>query len=385
MKRTIGLLTLLGLYAISYGQINITHSTPRIGDEIIKQQVEYKDPGRSGENVIWNFSTLKEINPEYKIKYIPPFIVDDKLYVMGKDTFNIKDVSEGELVAGYEHQTRYYYQCKDGEQYILGHENPTTLLHYNQPVRIMSEPMKYGQEINNTYSSYARYSNKIDIYTEGEVNVKADAYGIMILPSGDTLRNVIRIKTQQTYIESDTLRDPLNQEKLNMIVDNYKWYSKGYRYPIFETVRTRDLSDTTETAYYSTAFFYPPQEHYYLEDDYENLAVLDSLDNINNRQPNKPKPDPNDPSHWLENNFTYNYYPNPVITDLYVEYYLEASAEVGISVYNIAGTLIKSIDKQKKEAGFYEETIDCISLPYGSYLLQIKVNNEIINQKFIKR
>jgi len=35
---------------------------PRVGDELIKQQVEYKDPGRSGDNVLWDFSRLTSIN-----------------------------------------------------------------------------------------------------------------------------------------------------------------------------------------------------------------------------------------------------------------------------------------------------------------------------------
>ena len=65
MKKTL-LLLLSGSFCLSIsGQITRENNSVRNGDEIIKQQMQYKDPGRSGENVIWDFSMLKAVNPKF--------------------------------------------------------------------------------------------------------------------------------------------------------------------------------------------------------------------------------------------------------------------------------------------------------------------------------
>jgi hypothetical protein len=47
------------------------------------------------------------------------------------------------------------------------------------------------------------------------------------LPSKDTLRNVIRVKTVRSAAEKDG----------NSAFENVFWYARGYRYPVFETLR----------------------------------------------------------------------------------------------------------------------------------------------------
>ena len=120
------------------------------------------------------------------------------------------------------------------------------------------------------------YSSIVPFTTDGEAQITADACGMMILPSGDTLRNVLRTYTTQSIRQVFPRADSTFVE-LNSSIETYKWFSKGYRYPIFETIRTFVLDSTeTKTVNFETAFFYPPQEHYYLADDEENLAILDS-------------------------------------------------------------------------------------------------------------
>ena len=44
----------------------------RPADRIVKQQVEYKDPGSTGKELTWDFRTLQPINEEYKLDYFIP-------------------------------------------------------------------------------------------------------------------------------------------------------------------------------------------------------------------------------------------------------------------------------------------------------------------------
>ena len=105
----------------------------------------------------------------------------------------------------------------------------------------------------------------------------ADAYGKMILPSGDTLSPVLRVKTIQTIfdIPQDGSSVTFETDNAGKQLETCRWYSKGYRYPVFETIRNINLKDSTEI--FKTAFFFPPQDHLYLDTDPENQALLDEL------------------------------------------------------------------------------------------------------------
>lgn len=389
MKARITLLLLLCTPFLSamhlFSQITLENNRIRSGDEIIKQQVKYKDAGRSGVNVLWDFSSLEAVNPEYKLQYTAPR-QNRRLnaYLIGKDTFQVKDIATDELVVGIEHRTRYYYRIRDNVMYCLGHENPTTSMNHSIPLPVIPYPFSYGQQIIQEYRTEGFYSSLIPMSTYGEVSIQADAVGRMILPSKDTLRNVIRIKTVQTIIEPDSITE-MENIPVNMLVETYRWYSKGYRYPVFETIKSTSRNDTVETVF-TTAFFYPPQEHYYLEDDPVNLAVLDSLDNAGN---GGIITDPNNPggNGWINQSggVAYNFFPNPVDTNLYVEYMLEQEGKVSIALYDMAGRQLKGIVEKNQQKGIYQEAIDCNELMSGNYILRMNFDNQIVNEKIIKK
>lgn len=57
------------------------------------------------------------------------------------------------------------------------------------------------------------------------------------------------------------------------MTETYKWYAAGYRYPVFETIRTGHLSDSLKAEFFSTAFYYPPGMHQYLKTDTANTEL----------------------------------------------------------------------------------------------------------------
>lgn len=377
------LLILLILFPISiWGQITYQYNSPRSGDEIIKQQVEFKDPGRDGENVIWDFGKLKSVNDEYSLNYSSPNLLEESFYIMGRDTVYVKDSDSSEFLIGTEHSTMYYLQVDRTCLNVLGHENSTTSLKYSPRMLLMSYPSNYKETYEKVYKSKGLYSTRIPFETEGVVTQVADAYGILILPSGDTLKNVLRVKSLQTIKETIYNTNSQINTVLNLNVENFKWYSKGYRYPIFETIKTSNFAtDSIQTGVFSTAFFFPPQEHLYLDTDPDNLAVLDSLWNLENKIPEPANPDENVPNV----NLSYNFYPNPVESLLTVEYYLEQPASVSISLYNLEGRLVKTIAKGTSSSGVSVETIDCSGLAKGTYIISIGTGYRVYSDKVIKK
>ncbi|EGJ99721.1 hypothetical protein HMPREF9455_03853, partial [Dysgonomonas gadei ATCC BAA-286] len=55
------ILVLLSLWVAlpGFSQLNSSHNHLRPGDVLIKQQVEYRDPGNAGKDQLWDFSNLK--------------------------------------------------------------------------------------------------------------------------------------------------------------------------------------------------------------------------------------------------------------------------------------------------------------------------------------
>lgn len=373
MKSTILTLFLLSLCAFSvYGQINKQHQGLRIGDEIIKQQVEYVDPGEAGANQVWDFSRLKTINEEYKLTYNLPPLLDDSLYIMGDYSFAKKDIAEGELIVATEHNTMYYYRQKEDSLLLLGHENPTVRLQYTGPVLMMTFPAGYGQpSAEKEYLSKGLYSSTVPVGSQGNITLGIDAFGKMILPTGDTLNPVIRVKHIKTF----------NNENHNTdkILETYSWYTKGYRYPIFETVRNINAADSTEI--FRTAFFYPPQEHLYISNDPDNLALLEEMWNMENK--NKEN-NASQKDTLVEVILSHKAYPNPVSTQLTVEYTLKEQSPVQLLLVSTEGNIVRNIQK-KQEAGPQQEVIDCSGLMFGSYHLKLIAGQQTISITIIKK
>jgi hypothetical protein len=369
-----------GVLSVS-GQLNTQHNHFRPGDVLIKQQVEFIDPGSSGANKVWDFSKLNTINDEYTLTYSLPPLEGDSVYILGDIRYNKKNVSDNELIVGTEHNTMYYYHLSGDSLSQMGHENPAVKLAYTSPMVLMLYPLNYGQSVSSVYKSEGLYSGTVDIRTQGIMTTSADAYGKIILPSGDTLSPVLRVKTEQTILDiPDELSVNTDKNDKGKLLETCRWYSKGYRYPVFETIRNINLSDSTEI--FSTAFFFPPQDHLYLDTDPENQALLDELwkgteeDQVI---------DPTAKTVTLEDIMTCKMYPNPVISVLNLEYELKQDAKVSFELYSIEGLPVKKIAAKSKTAGNYYETVDCSGLHPKNYVLRITANGLFVNEIVIKK
>lgn len=388
MKIT-GIILLLGtlISLPGYSQLNSSHNHLRPGDILIKQQVEYADPGQSGTNRLWDFSKVKTINDEYTLVYSLPPLLDDSIYIMGDMHFLKKDIQENELVVGTEHNTMYYYRLTNDSLLQLGHENPTIKLEYTSPMTLMNFPLNYGQTVVSEYKSQGLYSSTVDMQSQGQMITSADAYGKMILPSGDTINPVLRVKTEQLIadIPQPNNTDNTQQyEKKGNMLETCRWYSKGYRYPVFETVKSINLKDSSEI--FKTAFYYPPQDHLYLDTDPENQALLDELW----KQAEDGNRDFTDPQQTgktvtIDDLITCKIYPNPVESMMNLEYELKEDATISFNLYTIEGLPVKKINQKKHKTGTYYETIDCSNLYPKNYVLKITVNSLTVNEIIIKK
>ncbi|WP_155951797.1 hypothetical protein [Segatella paludivivens] len=320
-------------------------------DQLVKKQLIYFPAGRAGDNVLWNLGMIEVVNERYEVGNT---LLKDK-----------KTIAQTEM------NTRYFYQNEADGLYLKGYENNQTRISYFSPRRELPFPMNYGDSINDFYRGYAVSDDHNFWLVFGQSESKIDAYGKLILPQGDTLRNVARIHTINKAIEygvrnvdneaalkglSDSLhlsdndiKALIQQSEGAVVTEHYKWYAKGYRYPILESIVS-----VKDSLAYSTSYYYPPSEVEYLASDKENEKIRSSLlasygdgsklglsDHVG---------------------FTYNVILSGDQKFLRLEYDLLRSATVSYAVYTLDGKLIASEEQRTLRTGTYHENI---SFPIG--------------------
>ncbi|MDR1764310.1 MAG: T9SS type A sorting domain-containing protein [Dysgonamonadaceae bacterium] len=331
--------------------LSFERNLPRSGDKIEKQQVEYKDPGRAGDNVIWNFSNLKSINEKYSLVYSAPEPING-LYIMGLDTFPVDSVGKNELLIGNEHSTIYYYRFLLNRLWILGYENSTSILKYSKPLLAEQYPLAVGENYSENYSLEGLYSSVYPVSGKGSVTICSDAYGVIILPSDDTIKDVTRLKSNRNILKNDE----------EIYVENYRWFARGYRYPIFETVKI--TTENNET--FSSAFFYPPEKHYYLNDDSDNTGIKSIIDS-------------------RQGKIAYNFFPNPVSEILNMEFYFPEKTNVKIQLVSLSGSVILNENRGQYPSGLNRLQLNFPPVSAGNYILIIHLDGSIISEIITKK
>lgn len=149
-------------------------------DKTERLQTEFFDAGNPGNGVVWDFSTL--------------------------DTSSRKTITEylggtnSAVVETAPHSIRKYVLRNDS-LFLCAYRNRLYDIEYSVPVLEMVYPMQFGDTLYTYYSGNGLYSGKRQVETVGEARVSADAYGTLVMPSCDTLRNVVRIYTLNLYYQ----------------------------------------------------------------------------------------------------------------------------------------------------------------------------------------
>jgi hypothetical protein len=357
----------------------------RGGDVICKQQVKYKNPGRAGANVLWDFGKQEAVNEKYEVSYTQS--------------------EQDSAITGCEHNTLYHYLLRNDSLYSLGYENPTTLMHNQRPELLLAFPFSYKKRIEGYFYGTGNYCQRLDLTTQGKTIAWGDGYGMIILPNGDTLQHVLRVRSLKKiaekmvpYVQKDSVDFPkittdsvnyhLNNDSVYMQVETYRWYADGYRYPIFETVESITYKNKKSLKHFNTAFFYSPDKHSYLNDDSINIARLNDLDKADKEaKKNNSSGSQNYSSGDIFNNvpINYNVYIEKGSNMLSIEYDLNQQADVAISLYDVKGRLLANFPKTNHQKGFYQESISLDGFQLGEYLLRIVVNDKVYGEKIAKQ
>lgn len=193
--------------------IKHSHNSCRWGDRLIKWQIEYKDPGNTGENIVWDYSNIKILNDKYKITY----------------RRNETDT------AGYvenAHNTSYYYRFRNDSLFLDKYINGTTRMAFIQSELKMVYPFSFRDSINSSFIAEGNYCGKFPLHVSGNSETTADAFGKLIIPEGDTL-SVLRLHNKTFLQQTDTSGYSIQKH-------TYTWFARGYRYPVIRNNTNAD-------------------------------------------------------------------------------------------------------------------------------------------------
>ncbi len=326
----------------------------RSGDKLYKQQIEYKESGRSGADVLWDISKMDIVNKKYRLSYS-------------------EMPSSPNIVAGTEHDTRYYYEQSKDSIVLTGYENNMTKISYDSPELLLKFPMRYGSSVSGEIHGKGKYCERYTVNTSGTYKTVADAYGMLILPEGDTLRNVLRLHTVKHQYEKI---DSMDNNGDIVTSDTYRWYAAGYRYPIFETVRTAKGQSSNAKDAYTTAYYCSPSGQVSLDLDDDNISLRERLSQVGSVDGGKSGDNVG---------FKYNISNVSDGTKVNFDYYLSRESTVEYGLYTAGGITIYHHIHGTEGAGEYNCSIDMDSCQRGIYVFHIDVNGKKYIERIVKK
>lgn len=375
-KNTLILVCCLQLLAgKSQNILNESTSLFRPDDIIVKQEMQYKAPGSNGKDVVWDFSELVHLGSEHTERLVGR--IDSSLLCLGGDN-------------------GYKYKYSKDSLFCIGYQTPTLRIDYLLPELRQVYPTAYKDSIHTFYYGEGVYSQALPITVYGETTHVADAEGTLLLPDGDSLKNVLRIRSTahigqrmssftSIYANGDTSRYStdsllyrLQNDEVTWEVTTYQWYAPGYRYPLFETVQNKIIRSSGSKPHFNRSYYFPPVDQNYLSEDASNQKIRSDLTLQEERLYSIHTSDKKNLSGNV--NCTYDYSIG-VNQTLNVNYRLDEISTVEFYLYSSNGYILWHKHLADLPSGTYAIDYDLSPLIPGTYLLAFLVNGELYTEK----
>ena len=341
-------------FAQTSQRLSTDRNAYRAADQLIKQQVQFKDPGAAGRSLVWDFSTVQPVNEDYKLNYFIP------------------DSTQLNRLCGQEHNTRYYYQQQADSLWSVGFENSTAYMEYIKPELRLRFPFVYGDTLYSNFIGKGQYCHRLSLAVKGYTRVEADAEGDLLLPEFETVKKALRVHTLRHYTQT-------GKDSVEMTLDTYSWYATGIRYPVFESIKTTmskmikkqseyEAASRKNSTVFSTSFFYPPELQ-------QAQVQTDSI-----------APDPQATAVGAAALFTEaQLMPNPVVDNLIINFKLTRAAKVWFTVHNNSGIPLCQTSPQNLSEGHNDSTVHMGGLITGVYSLYVHVDDMVIRLNVVKK
>ena len=331
-----------------YGQTNLSDMAIASSDSLQKSRIRYFSPGKGGEDRVWDFSKKLSSKESFQVMFM-------------KDSTGVLSVIEPGKIS--------YYHSTPDSLILIGSESPLEKREYVRKKMSKCFPLEFGDSVSRRFRCEGVYCGNHPFREVGTTTVKTDASGSIVLAENDTVWNVRRVHTIDTYsICMDINVAALDTAELTQVIDErYEWYLPESQYPIIEDVTSTtylnmDAIGTTRYAYCNL-----PEDKvaYYITPEDENAT--DEIDNSFDEEMAEP-----DIIH-------YNIETKGAIVN--ITYDLDADATIGTIIASHMGMTYRHKEWTQKAGQGYSAQIDCNGLRKGTYILYINVNGKVYSEK----
>ena len=327
---------ILNFFAIVnlHSQITIGNNhIPIFGDQFIIHDVDTTgvNPGGSGANQTWNFSSINVLTDSVVFNWVDPATTP---YAA---SFPNADIAECNQIGCY------YYTFAGGDLSNIGSGVGDTI----QLITILTDPeivFKVPFTYTNTYTDNfsGTVNAAVTIIRNGTITKTADAYGTIILPTG-TYNNVLRINFLEDVTDSIAGIPVVTRT----VTDNYSWYSAQYKFPIFSISISTFHSDADQTVTKSAVL--------------TTLNTSVGVTPIGNQVVNEYK---------LHQN-----YPNPFNPFTSITFDIVRTSDVKLVVYDALGREVSELVNESLSNGSYKVDFNASELTSGVYFYKLSAGD----------
>lgn len=318
-------------------------------DSLQRSCIRYFSPGRGGSNRVWDFSKRLSSKESSKLMFM-------------KDSTGIISITEPGRIK--------YYMTEQDSLVLVGSESPLEKRQFVKKKITLKHPLEFGDSIKKEFRCEGMYCGIHPFREAGSTYLNVDAEGTAVFAGNDSVTNVRRIHTIDTYsVCMDRDSAALDTAKLTQVIDEcYGWYFPGAEYPFLElststTYLNMDITESTRKAY---CYFPEDKVSYYIteEDDNETNEPDGSLVTNDNTDP--------DIIHYKINT-------NGGIVG--ITYDLDEDAAISLIVANHMGFSYIHRNWTQSAGQAYTMQVDCSGLRTGTYILYINVNGKVYSKK----
>ncbi len=334
-KYFLTILFLISTLQLINAQITLTASNNmEVGESYFYKPVFVTsfDPGASGANVVWDFSGLIPMTPLPTITQVvePTTLTNNDLF---------PDANIGIQKVGKNDES-YHYTSNEAQGFygeVSYIDTLATYIIYSDPQDWLRYPMTYEDEFQDTFSGTGENNEAFD--RNGTTEVRADAYGTLISPSG-VFNNVLRVHTEMEYTNE------FNNYGVDYIISRFVWYDKEIGMPLMKYQKTN------------------------IEGlEFHLLEFIDAL-TINTSSP-------------LTEEINLSVFPNPTADWVNIEYVLKENADVNISVCNLLGQEVLIVSDNTQNTGSHQIDVNLSDLPKGTYFVKITIDNQVATHQVL--
>lgn len=337
----------LGITSVS-GQVKLSYMDIGSTDSIQKSSLRYFSPGKGGKNKVWDFSKKLSSRETFQVMFM-------------KDSTGVVSVSEPGKIN--------YYRTTPDTLILTSSESPLEKREYVGEKVSRKFPLKLNDSIKSQFRCEGMYCGDHPFREVGTTLINVDAEGALVLAENDTVRNVKRVHTIDTYsVCMDIDVAALDTARMTQVIDErYEWYLPDSEYPVIEiststTYINMDAMGTTRHAFCNLP---NDKATYYITED--NGEETDGQDDSYNEGTAE-----SDVIHYKIGSSS------GIVN---ICYDLDADAEISIIISDYMGMTYRH-KKWTQDAGLgYTAQINCSGLRPGIYILYINVNGKVYSEK----